>query len=131
VLRDEGHLYAATNAPAFDSVFDDLVRRAIEMTTGVMVSRWLEPLDFDAQNGGDILADYFEEVVPHLMDRDFVVPEAAPLIDYIASLHAPIEAEVGALDWPAFLDALQREVDNRLRSGPISYRTTTCLFVCS
>jgi len=131
VVRPDGRVFVTTNAAAFDSVFDDLVRRAIETTTGVIVERWLEPLDFDAENGHDILAPHFEQVERHLMRRDFVVPEAGPLVAYVDSARAPIEAEVGPVPWRSFLDALQRKIEDRLRSGPVTYSTAQCLFICS
>jgi len=66
-----------------------------------------------------------------LIQREFVVPEAASLVAYIASLQAPVEAQVGPLPWPAFLESLEQTIEKRLRSGPVTYRTAQCLFVCS
>jgi hypothetical protein len=65
------------------------------------------------------------------MHREFVVPHAAPLVGYVASLRAPIEAQVGVLPWTAFLDALEHGIEKRLRSGPVTYRAAQSLFICS
>lgn len=130
VLRRGGRLVAATNAKTIDAVLDQLVRGAIETIIGTRVDRWIESLDFDAENGREILATEFGHIDQRLVPRDFSVPEAGPLVAFVDSLRTPIEAELRPLPWPRVLAELDARIEQQLRSGPIRYHSVQCVFIC-
>jgi ubiquinone/menaquinone biosynthesis C-methylase UbiE len=130
VLRPGGRLIAATNATVIDDALDQLVRGALEATIATPVDRWIEKLDFDADNGREILSAEFGHIDRRLVHRDFSVPEAPPLVAFVDSLRTPIEAELGPLPWSRVLAELEARIEQRLRAGPITYRSVQCVFVC-
>ena len=130
MLRPNGRLLAATNASVVNDALDVLVRGAIEATLGTRVDQWIERLDFDADNGHEILAAEFGRIERHLLRRDFSVPESAPLVAFVDSLRTPIEAELVALPWPHVLGELEALIEARLRSGPVEYQSVQCVFDC-
>lgn len=104
VLRPGGRLVAATNAPSEEGAHADIIRQALSRALGREVSRWLEPLDFNADNGETILREHFDSVTIHPWSVGFELPEPGPLVEYLDSGREPIEAELGqGLPWAAVL----------------------------
>lgn len=104
VLRAGGRLIAATNAASEQGPHFDIIRQSLTDALGRPIEQWLEPLDFNEDNGADILRDQFADVDRYRWKVRFEVPYPEPLVAYLNSGRAPIEAELGDdLPWDDIL----------------------------
>ena len=92
VLRPRGRLYAATNGSTGSAGIPGLVQR-------VKPEAYDEAPDtatlFGLESGAGELSRWFAEVETLRYEDAFLITEAQPLIDYVASTHRLNEAELG------------------------------------
>ena len=104
VLRPGGRLIAATNAASEQGAHADIIRQSLTDALGRPVGQWLEPLDFNEDNGADLLRQQFADVDRYRWEVRFEVPSPEPLVAYLDSGRTPIEAELGDdLPWDDIL----------------------------
>lgn len=131
VLRPGGQVLAATNAASEEGPHAEIIRQALGEVLGREVERWLEPLDFNADNGEGILGQYFESVEQHPWSVGFELHESQPLVDYLDSGRDPIELELGQpLPWSeALATAEGRCSDHIARHGSLRFERRGAAFV--
>lgn len=131
ILRSGGRLVTATNASSEDGPHADLIRQALGHVLDRDVADWIEPLDFNAENGESILSEHFGSVTNDRWTVTFELHEPAPLVAYLDSGKDPIEAEVGRnLPWPAILATLQDlAADHIRRNGSLRFQRSGASFV--
>ncbi|HLI43299.1 MAG TPA: class I SAM-dependent methyltransferase [Acidimicrobiales bacterium] len=89
VLRGDGTLLVTTNSN-MPAPHEELATEAFEAVTGD--GRWRVDLGFSAENGEEILARTFDEVLPEPLTTAIAVPGPEPILGLIRSLRGPIEA---------------------------------------
>ena len=113
-LKPGGRVFAATTDADLLPTLGDLLHSAAEDIAGrVLPGYWAGTMRFSSENGHEVLAPYFDRVELAVHETEYVVPVAAPLVSYVASLRGPMLARVGeTFDYDAFL-ALARTPPRR------------------
>lgn len=94
-----------------------LIGQALSDVLGRPVGQWIEPLDFNADNGEAILSQYFTSVTTSRWSVDVELHEPGPLVGYLDSGREPIEAEVGQdLPWIEVLDRAEELISGHIRA---------------
>lgn len=133
VLRPEGRLVAATNAPSEDGPHADIIGRALSHCLGRRVDRWIEPLDFNADNGESILSNHFASVATHRWSVEFELHDPEPLVAYLDSGRDPIEAEVGPdVPWTTVPATAEELISNHIgEHGSLRFERRGATFVAT
>ena len=131
VLRPDGVVLAATNQAAESGAHADIIQRSLSDALGRPIERWLEPLDFNADNGTEILTEHFSHVDRYEWRTDFELPSAEPLVAYLASGRDPIEAELGGdLPWDDILARTHALAENHIATqGALRFQRTGATFI--
>ncbi len=117
VLRPEGQLYAATNGRTVPEGIPELVQRVKpDAYDEVPETRTL----FGLENGPGELSRWFAEVEILSYEDSFLITEAQPLIDYVASTQRLNEAELAR-----FGELVKAEIS---RSSEIRIPKNTAMF---
>lgn len=96
VLKPGGRLFAATNGKAHMVALGELAGR---FDPQLNVKHFLAIDNFQLENGGDKLAQFFAQVECQLYEDALVVDQPTPLVDYILSMapHPQFAEQRGAL----------------------------------
>ena len=131
ILRSGGQLIAATSEASETGPHADLIREAFTRVLGRDCDRWLEPLDFHVDNGRHVLRQHFEAITVHHSSINFELDDPEPLVNYLDSGRAPIEAELGSdLPWLDILTTTRTLVSAHIRShGSLGFSRRSATFV--
>jgi SAM-dependent methyltransferase len=131
VLKPEGQLIAATNERGECGTHADLIRQALTQVLGCDVDQWIEPLDFHAANGREILSEHFGDVAEHPWAAHYELNDTEPLVGYLDSGREPIEAELGgALPWEEVLVTARALIDDHIRRyGALRFERRGATFI--
>ena len=132
VLRPGGVFLAATNGADHMKELDEIARTALPVTLAVLAQRRDELAGFRLENGGDILRRWFDRVERHDAGHPLVVPDAEPLVAYLASvggLHETLRERAPDERQRLLEDATRRVAERIARLGPLRITRATGLFV--
>lgn len=117
VLRPNGTFFAATNGK-------NHMRELVELVESIAPGAYTGVFDrFTLEDGGDELADWFDEVTVSLYDNNLAVTQSEPLVAYVAS---------GNRLKPDQLARFQELVERELQAKPAIHITkSTGLFQAS
>jgi SAM-dependent methyltransferase len=123
VLRGGGRTFAATNGRRHMQELDELVLRFDPTLAGWSATREKQ---FVLENGADLLGSLFSDVSLTTFDDALIVPDAAPLVDYVYSMPPPRSPSAARRqEFTAF-------VEDRIRSsGPFRITKATGLFAAA
>ncbi len=117
VLVPGGHLIAATNGSDSMKRFSDEMERAAEhLGFPIEFSPHFARRNFSLENGHDILAEWFPEVILHTFESALVFPETKPVLRYLNSLQeffAPSLPE--EISWEALMSQVEIQVDEVIK----------------
>jgi SAM-dependent methyltransferase len=120
VLRPGGAMVAVTNAHDHLSELWD----AYTAVTGVQANFFVDRFDLD--NGGPMLRTAFDDVDVRRTGADLLVPDAQPVVDYLASTFNFADREDDTV-----LDEIGRYVQHEIdREGVFRIHTASGAFVC-
>ncbi len=109
VLAPGGHVIAGTNADdTGGNHLDELACDAIGDVVGARPQRWFPVLDFNAENGADILGEVFDHVETNRYQSRFEVTDADAVTGYVASMTTVLTDRYDGIDVDAVLAAVQR-----------------------
>jgi ubiquinone/menaquinone biosynthesis C-methylase UbiE len=130
-LKPGGRVFAATTDADLLPTLGDLLHAAAEEVAGrALPGYWAGTMRFSSENGHEVLAPYFDRVELAVHETEYVVPVAAPLVSYVASLRGPMLARVGdSFDFDAYLALVGRRLDERLTRGPIRFNRKRAVFI--
>ena len=132
VLRPGGVFLAATNGADHMKELDAVARTALPATLAVLAERRDELAGFRLENGREILGRWFDRVERHDAGHPLVVPDAEPLVAYLASvggLHETLRERDPRERERLLDDAIDRVRDQIARLGPVRITRATGLFV--
>ncbi len=119
VLRPDGRLLAATNGEAHMRELQDLVR---EIEPGSRGAFGDADAGFRLETGGRAIARHFDQFVLERHEAGLQVPEAGPLVDYVASVEGWLDGDQ--------LAAFRKLVTSRIaEQGPIQIQKDSGLFI--
>jgi SAM-dependent methyltransferase len=131
VLRPGGVLVAATNGTNHWGGLGALIDGGIRRAGGEVAPR--PPRSFErfvGPDGASILATVFTTVEWDDVEGALVVPDALPVVDYVASMRSWL-VPVLPVAWDAFLAGLHDDVtDSIARDGHVTIATHAGVFVC-
>jgi hypothetical protein len=131
ITRRDGTVLVSTNSSAHMAEINDLLEAAVASQLGR--PGWtIPPLSFTTQTGTAMLSREFPSVTLHTRDVPLSIPEARPVITYLASLREPILAWTGEpLDFDAVLDDIAMKVEQAIQTRG-SFRATSQMgvFTC-
>lgn len=133
VLRPSGTLIAATNNENdMGELLHSIFTQAVTRTIGYKVNQWHPRLDFNAENGAEILGEVFDHVEVYPWHSSYEVTRTDVVVDYLDSLREPVEVEVGSIDWDQLLHNADELLTSELeRSGAIRFERGGAVFIAS
>ena len=121
VLKPGGHFYAATNGIDHMAEIKDLVLQ-FDPDAGDLWQSFATG-SFRLENGGALVAQYFDQVTLHNYENGLEVTEARPLVDYVLS--TPMGMAFDAEKISRFTAFVQQQIDER---GALHITKATGLF---
>jgi SAM-dependent methyltransferase len=131
ITRGDGTVLVSTNSSAHLAEINDLLEAAVADQLGCPA--WTIPaLGFTTRNGTAMLSREFSSVALHTRDVPLSIPEAQPVITYLASLHEPVLAWAGQpLDFDAVLADVAVRVEQAIQAeGSFRASTHMGVFIC-
>ncbi len=131
ITKPGGTVLASTNSPGHLAEINDLLRTAVSGQLDRPV-RPLPALSFTTQTAAALLSREFPSVTLRTLDVPLSIPDAQPVIAYVASMREPMLASIGEpLDFDAVLDDIAVQVE-RVIQAQGSFRTATHMgvFIC-
>ncbi len=140
-LKPGGYLLAATNGRHNMAALRQLMREVAATEGGLASSRSdnvgddvMDPTErFNLENGGAILAPFFQQVQRVDFPSAFVFPEARPAVAYVNSIAQGMQRQLNIPPerWDAFLERFQSRVEAIIaQAGVWHVPKVTGVFVC-
>ena len=132
VLRPGGSLMAATNGTGHMAELGEVARRAFPPQLAREADRTREMTRFTLESGAERLGRFFEAVERVDASSRLVVPDAAPLVAYLASVGGVHErlAALSDAERTALLEDAERRVAGWIEAkGPVRITRSTGLLV--
>ena len=115
VLTPGGCVIAATNSVGVEPErMDDIACDAIGDVVGTRPSRWFPQLDFNAENGEEILASVFTRVEANHFQNRFEVTVPDVVTRYVASIASVITDAYPGIDLDAVLAGVQQRAEDEI-----------------
>lgn len=132
VLRPGGVLVAATNGVRHMAELEDVAQACLPAALAQLSRRGDEMAGFELESGRDILARWFADVDLVASTDQLVVPDAAPLVAYLASI-GDLERELARSEPDVRERILERATDRLAaqiaRDGPVRITRSSGLFI--
>lgn len=118
ILKPDGYLLVATNGARHQQRLREVLDEAIhDMTATSPPKKWPEHR-FDLEKGEEILGTHFDSVERFDLARELVVPEAEPVVRYLASTRSLDEERLPqGVTWDevqqTFREIVEREIEEK------------------
>jgi SAM-dependent methyltransferase len=131
VVRPGGVLLAITNAADHMAELVAIRNAAIAELAGHPARHASAVARFNLENGAEPLSASFESVEVHHRRGELVVPEAEPVVRYLASGVGMASALPAGVEFTRMVDVAERMVGQRIaEDGPLRVTTHSGAFVC-
>lgn len=132
ILKPEGYLLVATNGPRHQQRLREVLEEAVPDTTATSPPKVWPEHRFDLETGEEILGTQFHSVERFDLARELVVPEAEPVVRYLASTRSLDEERLPeGVTWDEVLQAFRGIVEGEIEEkGAFRNPIHAGVFVC-
>ncbi|MBW3589175.1 MAG: class I SAM-dependent methyltransferase [Actinobacteria bacterium] len=132
VLKPDGYLLVATNGPRHQQRLREVLNEAVPDTTATSPAKVWPEHRFDLDKGQGILGTHFHSVERFDLARELIVPEAEPVVRYLASTRSLGEERLPeGVTWDevqqTFRGIVEREIEEK---GAFRTPIHAGVFVC-